>query len=470
MRLSLRNQILVWYALVIALLIVGLAFAVERVTVAELRTAVDDRLQERSEIIARAIISNPGASREDYEDLIEQLTEEQLPYVPTLLRVSDPQRNVLATFGDIPDPMVPIMDSQLLLPGTSEGRFETLDIRGHDALRLYTFPVRNPSTLETIALVQTADSLASVVAAQTRLWQYALAVGVGGSLVAILVGLFIVRRGLRPLNTILKQVREIGEKNPSVTLADEPRPPELQQLAIDLNSMLHRLDTASKARETFIASVSHDIRTPLTALRGQVEVLLMQPSMDVETRQSLERMAKEVGRLTRMTNNLLLNAYLESTRVLVPEEVNLKELLDEAIREMQVLAEGLHLKVSAPEVVLISGDRDLLKQMAINVLDNAIKFTSEGGSVQVTLSQEEDCAVIEVSDTGQGIPAEHLAHITEPFYKPATSRESGNRGVGLGLAIVKQVVGLHGGQLDIHSQESVGTTVTIRLPRAPHLQ
>jgi len=194
----------------------------------------------------------------------------------------------------------------------------------------------------------------------------------------------------------------------------------------------------------------------------------MQPSIDAETKQSLERMAREVRRLVRMTNNLLLNAQLESKPVFLPRDVDLTELLDEVIREVGVLAEGLNLGVSTPEVVVVPGDYDLLKQMVLNVADNAIKFTPKGGSVQVSLSRAEDWAdwaVLRVSDTGQGIPQEYLTHVTEPFYKKAdTPRKSKAGGVGLGLAIVKQVIGLHGGQLEIHSQEGVGTTVTMRLP------
>ena len=112
------------------------------------------------------------------------------------------------------------------------------------------------------------------------------------------------------------------------------------------------------------------------------------------------------------------------------------------------------------------GDYDLLKQMLLNVVDNAIKFTPKGGSIQVMLSKEGGYAIIEVSDTGRGIPREYLARITEPFYKAVTTRLGGS-GVGLGLTIVKQVIDLHGGRIEIQSQEGVGTTVKILLPLTP---
>ena len=228
--------------------------------------------------------------------------------------------------------------------------------------------------------------------------------------------------------------------------------------------MLYRLDRAFKTREVFVASVSHDLRTPLTVLQGQIDVLLMQPSTDTETKQSLERMAREVRRLIRMTNNLLLNAQLESSPVFLPRDIDLTELLDEVIREAWVLAEGLNLKVSTPEVMVVPGDYDLLKQMVLNVVDNAIKFTPKRGSVQVSLNRQENWAILRVSDTGEGIPQKHLARIAEPFYKAGTPRKSGEKGAGLGLAIVKQIIDLHSGQLDIQSMVGRGTTVTMRLP------
>lgn len=447
-----------------SLLIVGLVFAAQRITVESLRTALDERLQERTEVVAKAVVTSPPRTEHEAYELVELLVEQRLPYVPAVLRITDSNRTVLATFGDIPDPIVPIMDRQLLLPEMEEGRFETARIRGHEALRLYTVPVYDPTTQGRVALIQTGDSLATVIAAQGQLWRMALIVGGAGVGVALLAGLFIIRRGFRPLDAILNRVQQIERNNLRTGFPEEARPAELQQLVSSLNIMLHRLDRAFKTREVFVASVSHDLRTPLTALQGQIDVLLMQPSIDAETKQSLERMAREVRRLVRMTNNLLLNAQLESKPIFLPRDVDLTELLDEVIREARVLAEGLNLEVSTPEVVVVPGDYDLLKQMVLNVVDNAIKFTPKGGSVQVSLSGEGDQAILTVSDTGRGIPPEHLTHVMEPFYKADTPRKSKAGGVGLGLAIVKQVIDLHGGQLDIHSQEGGGTTVTMRLP------
>jgi signal transduction histidine kinase len=447
-------------------LIVGLAFVARQVLVASLRSAIDGDLQERAEMVTTTLMPWLGSRDEGYANLLEWLTEERLPSIPLVLRISDPQGNVLATFGDIPDRVAAGMDGLLHLTNTDEGRFDTIEVKGEKALRVYTVALQDPSTLETVVLIQTGDSLAPVTAAQDRLWVQTLAVGFSGGLLACVIGLFIIYRGFRPLDVILTRVSEIETKSLRAGLPKEPRPPEIQQLADNLNSMWHRLDRAIGARETFLATVSHDLRTPLTALQGQIEVLQMQPSLDSEVKQSLEAMARETRRLVRMTNNLLLTTQLESKPVFAAREVNLRELVDETVGDVWVFADGWDLTVGAPEVVLVPGDYDLLKQMLLNVVGNAIKFTPKGGSVELVLRQDETWAIIEVSDSGVGIPPEDLPHVMEPFYKADAGRERGG-GAGLGLAIVKQIVELHAGQIEINSQEGVGTTVTIRLPLLP---
>ncbi|MBI2867276.1 MAG: HAMP domain-containing histidine kinase [Chloroflexi bacterium] len=281
------------------------------------------------------------------------------------------------------------------------------------------------------------------------------------------VGIFILRRGFRPLERILGRVQEIQTGNLQPGLPEEPRPPELQRLADSLNAMWQRLDESFKGRETFFASVSHDFRTPLTALQGQIDVLLLQSSTDRAARESLERMAREVRRLIRLTNNLLLNAQLGSHPPLVAEDVSLRELTEEVVAEMLVLADGRELELRVDEDCLISADRDLLKQMVLNLVDNAIKFTSGGGQVELTVKKEANEAIVEVADSGIGIPSEVLSRLLGGLDVARGVSRQPRGGAGLGLAIAKRVADLHGGRIEISSQEGVGTTVRVALPFSP---
>ena len=468
MRISLRGRLTFWYVLAIPILIFALVFTALRVMVTNLENDLEDDLRDRAEMVATAMRSSPSSDRQNYQEILSQLTEQQLPSIPLLIRISDPFGRVIATFGDIPAPIIPSLDRQLSLSNAGQGRFRNVKIKGVEALRVYTAPVYIPvddsDTLEPLGLVQTGESLSQVKTAQGVLLRDTLIEGIVGSLLTVAVGMFILYRGFRPLDRILRRVRDIRTDNLGAGVPDEPRPPELQQLANSLNVMCQRLDLAFRERQTFVASVSHDLRTPLTALQGQIEVLLMQSSLNGETQDSLERMSKEVRRLVRMTNNLLLNAQLEARPTLAPEQVNLRELLEDVVAAVWVLAEHLELTLATSEDLVITGDHDLLKQMVLNIVDNAIKFTPEGGRVALSLLRQGEQAVLVVSDTGRGIPAAHLPKVMDPFYKVDGARGPLGSGAGLGLAIVNQIVDLHGGEIEIKSQEKVGTVVRIKLP------
>ncbi len=471
MRISLRTQIFLWYAIVVTFLIVGIVFAAQQVIEQRLEASIDRGLEERTDMLAATILGSPRLNAEAYDDLIQWLTEQQLSYVPAVLRVSDPKGNVLASFGDVPDAMVPPMNQQLLSEDDEDGWFRTIKIRGHPALRLYTIPVQDPLNAAPIVILQTADSLGQIAAAREELWFYTFGVGIGGSVIALLVGFFLLRRGFRPLDRILYRIEGFGTATLTDRIPDERRPPELQRLANIVNEMLNRLDKAFRDRETFVASVSHDLRTPLTILQGQLDLMLMGHEIDEPARQNLNRMVREVRRLSRMTNNLLLSAHLETSPVFVPMDVDLKELMEEVSAEARVLADDVSITISAPQPLIIPGDYDLIKQMTLNIVDNAIRFTSKGGRVELDLSQQQDYAVIKVSDSGQGIAAEELGQIGKPFYKGEARHEKGRRsGVGLGLHIVKQIIDLHQGHMDIWSRKGVGTTVTLYLPLYPRQQ
>jgi signal transduction histidine kinase len=460
--MSLRSRIFLWYALSITVIMIVITFTAQQVMINKLRNTIDERLVDITAIVTDEIISTPISGNEGYQSLLKQLTEHELSFLPAVIRISDIEHNILATFGDITNLMIPIMDRQLLLPQLQDGRFTTIETRGYDAMRLYTMSIYHPDTQEFMIIIQTGYSLASISAAQGELWEYTSIVALCGIAFALIFGLLILRHGLQPLYKIIEQVRDIGTRNLSTGIKKEKRPPELQQLAENINDTLQRLDKAFKAREIFIAGVSHDLKTPLTVLQGQIEVMQMQPDLDSQTIDSIERMSREIHRLVRMTNNLLLNAQLEAIPEIQFNKVDLKELLMDVERDMRILAKELDFSVIESTSVSVSGDYDLLKPMLINIVDNAFKYTPANGSVKISLERQKQFAVITVRDTGIGIPEKDLLYITEPFYK--IKRSNMQEGSGLGLAIVKQIITIHHGSLKVESKEGSGTVITISLP------
>jgi len=464
MSLSLRVQLSLWFGLAILAVVFVVTFVMQDITVWNLARAVDDSLQKRAHVVAAIVSLDITQDEESYDRVVADLAGRELPFLPLLLRVVAPDGTVIRQFARASDWIVQNMDQQLGLPGEAGGRLDSIRAKGKEPLRIYTIAIFDAETGERLASVQAVETLAPVDDAKRLLWRNSIIGGLLGSLLAVAAGLVLMWRGFRPLRAIVQTVNGVDYDHLSVRLPDETRPAELKQLARSLTAMWQRLDTAAGAKEKVIGIVSHDLRTPLTALQGQLEVLLLQPSSSAEARDSLERMLKETRRLVRMTQNMLLSVQLESGTALAAEQVNLKELVDEVVGDMWVLAQGLELTVDASRDVTVHGDRDLLKEMLLNIVDNGIKFTPKGGRVELTLTSENGWAVIGVSDTGRGIPSDQLPHIMEPFYKANTSRRPSGEGARLGLAIAKQIILLHGGQIDVQSQEGVGTSVKVRLP------
>jgi two-component system phosphate regulon sensor histidine kinase PhoR len=218
-------------------------------------------------------------------------------------------------------------------------------------------------------------------------------------------------------------------------------------------------------KKDFVANMSHELRTPLTAIKGFVETL--EEEEEIKNTQYLEIIKRHTDRLMNIVNDLLVLSELEQTgSALVIENVNLESLAENILKVFEEVAKekGIQLKLSAGEgLKTIQADPFKLEQMFINLLDNAIKYT-EKGEVSITLTQKDSKSVIEINDSGIGIPGSHLPRIFERFYVVDKSRSKKLGGTGLGLSIVKHIVLLHGGTIDIESSMGMGTKFTITLP------
>jgi signal transduction histidine kinase len=212
--------------------------------------------------------------------------------------------------------------------------------------------------------------------------------------------------------------------------------------------------------------VSHELRTPLTGLRGNLDVMLMDKSMDADTRAQLERMSAEVGRLIRLTSNLLYMAHAEAGREIARRPLELDALCLEVIYQARTLRDDVSLRLGHEEQVTVSGDRDLLKQLLLNLVDNAIKFSPAGGAVTVSLYERDDSAEIVVADQGPGIPEDQLGKIFERFYRVSNSESRTVGGAGIGLSISRWIAQVHGGGIRAESEVGSGTRFIVTLPLA----
>ena len=277
-------------------------------------------------------------------------------------------------------------------------------------------------------------------------------------------GLFFIRSIVVPIRKVSNTARKIamGDFNSRIEIEKND---EIGELCDTINYMASELDQAENMKNDFISSVSHELRTPLTAIRGWGETAKMSLGTDEAlVRRGLDVVLSEADRLSGLVEELLDFSRMETGRLsMVSKPLNISELLAESVNMYVELArqQGIELIFTRPaEDITVSGDRDRLKQVFINIIDNAVKYTEKGGQVLVDQLCEEGCVRISVKDTGVGIPAQDIDRVKEKFYKANKTV----RGSGIGLAVADEIIKQHDGLLFLESTEGVGTTVTIVLP------
>jgi len=288
-------------------------------------------------------------------------------------------------------------------------------------------------------------------------------------LAAIMGGYFLVHRALRPVEQIGYKAEQITQHNLSERLPVARTGDEVERLSISLNHMIGRLEDAVQNSKRFVADASHELRTPLTVLRGEMENLVQDARADRAARESLGSMLEEIERLADIVEGLVALSRLdagEAKREWV--QFDLAELAATTADQMSLLAEdkGISVKCDSQPHVVVQGDRARLKQVVVNLLDNAIKYTANGGSIQLNVTRQNGHAILDVTDSGIGIPADAVPHVFDRFFRVDKARSRDEGGAGLGLSIVKSVCTAHGAEVQVESALGKGSRFRIKLPLA----
>jgi heavy metal sensor kinase len=331
-------------------------------------------------------------------------------------------------------------------------------------VRLYATQVKLPfNTLEVIAVGQVTAGISGTL----DTFRYVLAFAIISVVVlAGLGGLFLASRVLRPVEQITKAAQEIEENDLSRRI-DVKNDDELGRLASTLNDMIGRIEEAFKRQRQFTADASHELRTPLAIMQAEATLALSKERSEADYRKSLETISQESAYMSSVIGKLLFLARSDAGKEQLNfEDVELKELVSQLSTNIEALAadKGIKFNVDAPENLTVNGDKVKLRQLFINILENAVRYTPEGGTISVSMQKKDIYGVIAISDTGIGIPAEHLAHIFERFYRVDKARSRADGGVGLGLAIARFIADSHNGKIEVASEVGKGTTFTITLP------
>jgi two-component system OmpR family sensor kinase len=307
-----------------------------------------------------------------------------------------------------------------------------------------------------------------LIAAQLRSARLALALGIPVFLVvAAAGGLVLVRNSLRPLREITQQAERISSENLSQRLPVARTGDEVERLALSLNRMIERLEESIQHISRFSADVSHELRTPLTILRGELETMAQQRSRDAESLEMIGNSLEEIDRLARIVDQLLIISRLDAGQAgMEREQVNLAELATSTAEQMRLLADEKKIAIhfSLEPTVNVAGDRLRLKQVLVNLLDNAIKYTAETGTIELIVREESGRARLGVADNGIGIASAEQPYVFDRFYRTDKARARATGGAGLGLSIVKAIVVAHEGRVSVVSIEGKGTTLWVELP------
>ena len=287
--------------------------------------------------------------------------------------------------------------------------------------------------------------------------------------VAVAGGFVLVRRALKPVDNLSQKAAAITQHSLSERLPVVRTGDELERLSVSLNLMISRLEDAINSSKQFVADASHELRTPLAVLRGELENLAQDAQLKSQTRETLGSSLEEVDRLAEIVEGLLALSRLDTGEARAEwVRFDLAALVATTADQMSLLAEDKHITVvcDSSERVMIEGDQARLKQVVVNLLDNAIKYTPNGGRIKLKITQEEGNAVLDVADDGIGIPPEALPHVFKRFFRVDGSRSRDQGGAGLGLSIVKSICDAHGARVEVSSTPGQGSRFRIRQPLA----
>ena len=439
-----RRRLTLWYTMVLAFIVLIFSVSVYVFVKGRLFRQLDQQLDREFSVISGEISEEPGDLRELDPDGSTRLF--QLIQGNKVLFRSDAYLK-----AGLPEQVFGLDIKYRILRSGSGKRY-----------RSTTGAMENDGRLTVVLAEETVWK-----ALHTLFMILALALPIALALAAV-GGYVMASRLLKPVAAMALKADKIGAENLSERLPVENPEDEFGKLAGVFNRTLSRLQDAFERLQRFTADASHELRTPLTALQSVGEVAL-QENLDAEAyRDRIGSMLEETSRLTSLVESLLLLTRADSGRLPIKrKEHNVTAIVAKAVDDMRVMAEekGQDLTADLSTDIRAGVDEDTLRRAVVNILDNAIKYTPQGGALAVRMMERATGIVIEVSDSGPGIAAEHQAKIFDRFYRVDKDRSRDAGGTGLGLAIAKWAVEANGGRLELENRAPHGSTFRIVLPK-----
>ncbi len=467
---SVRTRLTVWYVGVLALVLIAFSMGVYALHARNLHRRLDMGLRSALQSMAVLFVLEREEGETEKEAAISVVSE--LSYPKMAMAVFDVEGRLLAEKpGDFHTPLPQLNE----MAGDAIGLLTLpLGKAGHDhawrvaAQRVKVVPTEPPYL---IVVSQSLENITEELRLLRQVFYLAVPLALG---LAGISGWLLARKSLAPVAAMSEHARRISAENLDERLPVVNSRDELGRLAAAFNELLARLSAAFDQQRQFMADASHELRTPLYVIRTATDVTLEQLHRnEAEYRDALAMINQQSRRMTRIVENMFTLARADAgRRELDRADFYLDELLTEAVRAAQVLAERKNVKIElepAPETPY-RGDESLVRQMLLNLLDNAIKYTPPEGLIRVSLAQLDSTLEITVSDTGVGIPPEAQTRIFDRFYRVDKARshsENGDGGgAGLGLSIARWIAEAHHGRLELKSSGAAGSSFAVSLPDA----
>jgi heavy metal sensor kinase len=459
---SIRFRLVAWYAAVS--LVVCAAFGAYTYVSLEryLSTALQDSLRRRAHQIGSSLLLSAERTGEAF--VVDQLKSLYGPELnDRFIRISRPDGSLMYVSGTPND--VSFEPSRIPRVQLGPGQTTVTAVTSEHLLLLSAaYDVRGRAYLVEVG--------ASTLEKEHALRGLLLTLGLDLPMILVLAvagGSLLVRQALAPVQRVTDAAREITSHNLSRRLPETGTRDEIERLTAALNQMIERLEKAFQHASRFTADASHELRTPLTVMRGELESLLQDHALGSTARSRLGSLLEETERLGKIVESLLAIGRLEAGEaVLDRSRFDLSDLVVTTSDQMSLLAVDRNIEVgcSADRCVEVEGDRARLKQVIVNILDNAIKFSREGGHIQLSTRCEDGRAVFEVADSGPGIPEAALPRVFDRFFQVNGARSGKEGGAGLGLSIARLICVAHGGSVAIENDPGVGCRVQVTLPLA----
>ena len=464
--MPLRVRLTLWYGTALALILIIFSTVLYVMTARSLRDAVDQSLEGTAAAAVRALEERGFLPLVDEGELMSQFPE--LARIDKFFQIFSPSGTITIRSPNVKQHELPLSRRALEVAYSGHSLFESAQYPKEPPLRLISVPIVYRGSL--LYIIQVGTTMDSVEHTLNRLLLVLLVSMPVTLAVSLAGGWFMAGRALRPVDAITLAAQRIAEGDLTQRLTAPASADEIGRLTNTFNDMIDRLETSFRQIRQFSSDVSHEMRTPLTVMRGETELALRRPRENEDYKAVMESNLEEIDRMTRIVDELLFLSRADMGEVKMEHlTVPLDWLIEDVQRQASLLGQEQNIQVALISNVpaVVSGDELRLRELFLNLVDNAIKYSRFGGTVEMALTIEQGQARLSVTDHGIGIAEEDWPQIFDRFYRTDNARAHTKKGTGLGLAICSWIAESHHGRIEVQSQVGEGSTFTVWLPLVP---